>query len=81
MNYNNWVLLIFRLKQTTFGLFLIFQLFEKTKRNSLNFDSKEKKLSLTLTSTIKMIDFSIDGFHLMRKVLLGCSFTFKLPKK
>ena len=61
-------------------IFLIFGWDEREKK-SLNSSDWERKHQLTLISNIKMVDFSIYRLHLIRVILFGCPFIFKLLEK
>jgi hypothetical protein len=41
---------------------------------------KKKKFWLILISTIKIVDFSVNEFYSIRKILLGCSLTLPFLK-
>ena len=66
--------------RTLFSLFFNSQ-FKKCEKELLIFSGREKKLLVGTDLTAKIVDFGVEGFCLMRVVLLGCYFTLQFPER
>lgn len=76
-SYKYWILRFLKFQEKKLILFqnlfsFVSSYFEKGMRKQLNSSDKKKKLLLILITTVKIFNFSVNGFYLLKEVQLTC---------